>query len=180
MIIKMLITFDFNPDTGAYTPINQELVKEKEPKKVAKTIVEDSVEPIVYLESNKLVFNQSAANLLGIVWEDKIVVKYQKVDGIFFPVIGKSTAFNETAGNKLTKSLTVSCRGKANEELVKYGDKFSLTELKGYENIYVLVGNAERIEEEQIDNIEIKEDDCELDLSIDGNSNKINKTILKF
>lgn len=156
MIIKMLITFDYNPDTNEFTPIKKELVKDETPKKATvKPQVEESGDPQVTLESNKYILNQAAATLMGVEWEDRISVKYQKVDGLLFPVIGKDEAFGTGGGNKVTKSLTVSCRGNANEKLSKYGNVFTVTKLKDKAGLFVLVGNAERPEETEQDEVKV-------------------------
>lgn len=169
MIIKMLLTVDYDPESNTYTPIKQEIVTDKVTKSKAKVEKEESPDPIIKLESNKYVLNQAAVNLLGVKWEDRILIKYQKVEGVTFPIIGTDKAFNELGGgNKLTKSLTVSCRGKANELLVKYGTTFSVTNMKEFKDLFVLVGDAEVQPEEPVDNIEIKEDDADnVDLVLD-------------
>ena len=49
MRVKMLIEFDFNPETGEYTPINRTIVND-DIKKAKSTIKDDgSKEPIVTL-----------------------------------------------------------------------------------------------------------------------------------
>lgn len=129
MRIKMLIEFDFDPETGEYTPINRTIVND-DIKKAKSTIKDDgSTEPIVTLEDNKLILNSKAVELLGAEWEDRISIIYQKHGNNLVPVIGKDTIFNCKSGNKLTKSKTISCRGKANAELSKYGSEFKLISL---------------------------------------------------
>ena len=44
MIVKMLLTLDFDPATGEYKSLKQEIVKEEPTKKVA-VEVEDAAEP---------------------------------------------------------------------------------------------------------------------------------------
>lgn len=190
MIIKMMITFDFNPETNEYTPIKQEVVKDKATKTITKAgEAEESAEPQLTLEDNKYILNQSAATLMGVQWEDRLSIKYQKIEGLTFPVIGTDAAFGTKGGNKLTKSLSVSCRGKANELLAKYGDTFTVTKMKGHDDLFVLLGNADRPTEpeKQIDtNINIKEDnnpveDLPLDTTIeDENAYEISDDSLNF
>lgn len=129
MRVKMLIEFDFDPETGEYTPISRTIVND-DIKKPKSTIKDDgSTEPIVILEDNKLVLNSKAVELLGAEWEDRISIIYQKHGNNLVPVIGKDDVFNCKSGNKLTKSKTISCRGKANAELSKYGSEFKLISL---------------------------------------------------
>lgn len=178
MIIKMMITFDFNPETNEYTPIKQEIVKDKAPKVATEAQkAEESAEPQITLESNKYVLNKAAADLMGVVWEDRLDIKYQPIErgGLMFPIIGTDVAWKTKAGNKLTKSLTVSCRGNANELLSKYGDTFTITPWKGKEGLFVLIGNKDRTDEEPVkdSNIKIKEDenpeeDLPLDTTLDN------------
>lgn len=132
MRVKMLIEFDFDPETGDYTPISREIIEEgaAAPKK-AKSVMKDdgSTEPIVILEENKLVLNSKAVEVLGAEWEDRISVIYQKHEDKLVPVIGKDEVFGCKSGNKLTKSKTVSCRGKANTKLAEHGTEFKLIPL---------------------------------------------------
>lgn len=132
MRVKMLVEFDFDPETGDYTPISREIIEEgaATPKK-AKSVMKDdgSTEPIVILEENKLVLNSKAVEVLGAEWEDRISVIYQKHEDKLVPVIGKDEVFGCKSGNKLTKSKTVSCRGKANTKLAEHGTEFKLIPL---------------------------------------------------
>lgn len=162
MIVKMLLTLDFDPATGEYKSLKQEIVKEEVKTRAVK---EETSEPQITLDPNKYILNKAAAQLMGVAWEDRLSIKYQKIDGITFPVIGTDEAFGTKGGNKLTKSLSVSCRGKANDMLRQYGDTFTVTTMKGQDDLFVLVGNAERPE---VDNIEVLEDESDnIDLPLD-------------
>lgn len=152
MIIKMTITFDYNPETNEYKPIKQEIVKET--PKPAK--LEDDGEPRMKLLDNKYELNNSAINLLGLGVGDRVDIKYQVVDGLKYPIIGSSDNWKCATGNKLTKSGTVSCRGTANQMLAEYGDEFTFSEWKDHKGLYVLIGNKEI---EQDENIEIPDDE---------------------
>lgn len=177
MIVKMMITFDYDPETNEYKPLKQEIVKDKVQKVTKAEEAEDSAEPQITLEANKYVLNKAAATLMGVEWENRLDIKYQPVEkgGMMFPIIGTDTAWKTKSGNKLTKSLTVSCRGNANELLSKYGDTFTVTPWKGHEGLFVMIGNKDRSEEEPTikdDNISIKEDenpveDLPLDTELD-------------
>lgn len=178
MIIKMMITFDYDPETNEYKPLKQEIVKDKVQKATKAEEAEDSAEPQITLEANKYVLNKAAATLMGIEWENRLDIKYQPVEkgGMMFPIIGTDTAWKTKSGNKLTKSLSVSCRGNANELLSKYGNTFTVTPWKGHEGLFVMIGNKDRSEEEPTikdDNISIKEDenpveDLPLDTELDN------------
>lgn len=178
MIVKMMITFDYDPETNEYKPLKQEIVKDKVQKITKAEEAEDSAEPQITLEANKYVLNKAAATLMGVEWENRLDIKYQPVEkgGMMFPIIGTDAAWKTKSGNKLTKSLTVSCRGNANELLSKYGDTFTVTPWKGHEGLFVMIGNKDRSEEEPTikdDNISIKEDenpveDLPLDTELDN------------
>lgn len=168
MIVKMLLTLDFDPATGEYKSLKQEIVKEEVKTRTVKEEVPETSEPQITLDPNKYILNKAAAQLMGVAWEDRLSIKYQKIDGITFPVIGTDEAFGTKGGNKLTKSLSVSCRGKANDMLRQYGDTFTVTTMKGQDDLFVLVGNTERPEEPEVDNIEVLEDESDnIDLPLD-------------
>lgn len=153
MIVKMLIIFEYDPETNEYTPIKQEIVKDKPEKAPSKAQeAEDSAEPQITLESNKYILNKAACKLIGASYGDRLDIKYQPIEkgGLMFPIIGTDTAWSSKSGNKLTKSLSVSCRGAANELLAEYGDTFSLTSWKDHEGLFVLVGNKDRVQDSDI------------------------------
>lgn len=177
MIVKMLLTLDFDPATGEYKSLKQEIVKEEVKTRTVKEEVDEVAEPQITLDQNKYVLNKAAAQLMNVAWEDRLSIKYQKIDGITFPVIGTDEAFGTKGGNKLTKGLSVACRGKANELLREYGDTFTVTKMKGADSLFVLVGNAERPAEPEVDNIKVIEDandniDLPLDTEIEDESAK--------
>lgn len=151
MIVKMLCTFDYNPETNEYKPIGTpEIIKEDK-----KTV--DSGEPKIVLEENKYCLNQAAANLLNVVAGDRLIINYNNLPeskNVKVPIIGSSKSWKSTAGNKLTKSLTVSCRGIANNVLSEYGNEFALIPYE--DGLYQMVGNKELpIQEDE--NIEVTE-----------------------
>lgn len=174
MIIKMMITFDYDPETNEYKPIKQEIIKDKAKKELAIELAEqaeESAEPQLTLASNKYILNKSAADLLGVKWEDKIDIKYQLIDSIRYPIIGSNISWGTNGGNKLTKSLTVSCRGNANSLLSEFGDTFTFAPWQGHKGLYILVGNKDR-DIESDDNIEVKEStEPEEDIILDINLN---------
>ena len=186
MIVKMMITFDYNPETNEYIPLKQEIVKDKkkDPALLMAEEAKDSAEPQITLTDNKYILNESAANLIGVKWEDRLDIKYQLIDKIRFPIIGKDTAWGTKSGNKLTKALTVSCRGNANSLLSEYGDTFSITPWQGHEGLFVLVGNKDRATPDE--NVEVTEDENpENDLeaiqdAIDDTDYEINNMTFNF
>lgn len=90
---------------------NFEVVDAK-PKKKSTSVKNESSEPKLILESNKYQLTQAAVDLMGVEPDDKIDIKYEKQGKNITPVIGSDETFGTKQGNKLTKSLTVACRGR--------------------------------------------------------------------
>lgn len=148
MRVDVLVSFDIDTEKGTVKLAKQEIVnqsKDSKPKSTPKIKDDGSTDPKVVLEDTKISFNTKAAELLGIAWEDRVEIKYSKIQGVMVPVIGKNEAFGTKGGNKVTKTNTVACRGAANDKLAGYGNEFSLipTEKEG---VYQMVGNIERDE----------------------------------
>ena len=143
-----------NSETG----IIKELIDKKmvSVKKSSKKKDEDPT-PKVILEANKYTLNTAALELLKVDAGDRVLIHYVHGD----PVIGAPAAFGLDAdsGNKLTKSGTVACRGKANEVLSKYGTVFELIETDR-DGQFKLKGDAPEIptSTEEIENPDIIDD----------------------
>lgn len=150
-----------NSETGeikSFSPVKKSTTK----KSVSK--VDTDTTPKLTLETSKYILTQAAVDLLGVQPDDRIDIKYEKQGKRMVPIIGSNEAFGTKAGNKLTKSLTVSCRGKANEELSQYGTTFTITAHPIKEGLFILNGNK-IIPEQQVDDVvEIKEDQSDVDL----------------
>lgn len=186
MKLDILFHYEVNEQTGEITYIGKEeiSVDTKATKSATKTSTKASAakvdanpDPIITLDSNKLILTQGAVDLLQVCADRRVDIKYKKKDKKAVPIIGTDAAFGTKSGNKLTKSNTVSYRGAANEKLSAYGTTFKLepTEDKG---IYYLVGDKVQEENsvpdeiidieneldiESLDNINIDEDDKDLE-----------------
>lgn len=186
MKLDILFHYEVNEQTGEITYIGKEeiSVDTKATKSATKTSTKASTakvdanpDPIITLDSNKLILTQGAVDLLQVCADCRVGIKYKKKDKKAVPIIGTDAAFGTKSGNKLTKSNTVSYRGAANEKLSAYGTTFKLepTEDKG---IYYLVGDKVQEENsvpdeiidieneldiESLDNINIDEDDKDLE-----------------
>lgn len=158
--IKMEYEFWYYPETNTYETISSKSVEtEKKPTKVKN---DGSTEPLITLEDNKIVLNSKAVELLNVVYDDRLTIKYQKVNGDLVPVIAKDEVFGTKGGNKITKSNTVSCRGKANEKLAEYGDTFKLVKKDDSIEIYIMQGNKEPAKYTEVDeNIQVTEPEDE-------------------
>lgn len=186
MKLDILFHYEVNEQTGEITYIGKEeiSVDTKATKSATKTStkasaakVDTNPDPIITLDSNKLILTQGAVDLLQVCADCRVDIKYKKKDKKAVPIIGTDAAFGTKSGNKLTKSNTISYRGAANEKLSAYGTTFKLepTEDKG---IYYLVGDKVQEENsvpdeiidieneldiESLDNINIDEDDKDLE-----------------
>lgn len=161
MKVELNLVLDYNPETQECKVVKATPVAPKV------TVNNDTAEPTIVLDSNKYLLNEAAVKALGISAGDKVAVQYKIVDGVKYPIIGSSAAFGIADGNKLTKGLTVSCRGKQRELLAEYGTTFNLSPYKGVEGLFVLLGDAppKPIETVVEDEIEVIEDsDVDLDI----------------
>ena len=102
--------------------------KKKTTKKAPTTkdvVLED--EALMVREDNKLVFNNKCAQDMAIQAEDRVIIKYEKVGKERIPIIGTDLSWDqEGSGNKVTKTNTVTYRGKANTILAEYGATFKI------------------------------------------------------
>lgn len=147
---------------------NFEVVEDKPKRKASKSKKEESSEPTLTLQENKYCLNQAAADLMGIEPDCKLDIKYEKRGKETIPVIGTDAAFGTKQGNKLTKSLTVACRGSKNEELSKYGTEFILVPHETKDGIFVLRNEDTKLEQALDDTIEKPDGpEEEIDLPID-------------
>ena len=154
----MDILFHYNVDenTGEITFIGKEEITvdtATSTKRQAKPVkVEANIEPLITLDSNKLILTTGAVDMMKICPDCRVDIKYKKKDKVSVPVIGTDAAFNTKGGNKLTKTNTVSFRGSANEKLAEYGSVFKL-EPSEDEGIFYLIGDKmnKPVEDEAID-----------------------------
>ena len=156
--MKLDILFHYNVDenTGEITFIGKEEITvdtaTSTKRQVKPVKVEANIEPLITLDSNKLVLTTGAVDMMKICPDCRVDIKYKKKDKVSVPVIGTDAAFNTKGGNKLTKTNTVSFRGSANEKLAEYGSVFKL-EPSEDEGIFYLIGDKmnKSIEDEAID-----------------------------
>lgn len=158
------ISFNFNPEDNAVynikvQPIEQDLpfnesgvnlpkqnstsvdIKPTKKKTIKKS---KSKSTTVVLEDNKLVLNEDIISLIGAEPGDRISIRFKEDKGKYYPIIAKSEVFaSPESGNKLTKSLTVSYRGKQREELLLYGTVFNYEETEPDSQICWLRGEKE-------------------------------------
>lgn len=145
MKLDILFHYDVNEQTGEITFIGKEeiavdTITSTKRQAVKASKVESNAEPLITLDSNKLILTTGAVDLMKICADCRIDIKYKKKDKVSMPVIGTDAAFGTKGGNKLTKTNTVSFRGSANEKLSEFGTTFKL-EPSEDEGIFYLIGN---------------------------------------
>lgn len=139
---------------------NFELTEVKTKKITSKKSIGEG--PRLILESNKYQLTQEAVDLLGVSPDDKIDIKYEKQGKSIIPVIASDETFGTKQGNKLTKSLTVACRGSKNSELAKFGEEFVLVQHPNKEGVFILnSGNVDTALEEDEEEISLPDIDLQ-------------------
>ena len=187
MKLDILMHYDVNETTGEIKFIGkEEITVDSASKSASKSSttkkstskVDDNPEPLITLEANKLVLTQGAVDALNPCEDCRIDIKYKKKDKKLVPVIGTDAAFGTKAGNKLTKTNTVSYRGAANDKLAAYGTVFRL-EPTEEEGIFYMVGDKNPIEPEGPK--EVVDIESELDIpSLDDLDNADDKELGNF
>ena len=124
--------------------------------------------------------------MLGVEADDRVDIKFEKRDKVRVPVIGCNTAFGTQGGNRLTKSNTVSYRGKNHDLLEEYGTVFSFKETDK-EGIFELIGDKPIPEEKEDENVKIVDEEVEeigrpedLVGIVDGDATEINADDIDF
>ena len=179
-IIKQQFTITYerevDTDTGEIiktTIIGSSDIKSEKKKSIKK---DQDIEAKVYLEDNKLKLNSLAVEMLNVDPGDRIDIQYSDT----YPIIGKSESFgNPEGGTKLTKSYTVSFRGKKSEVLQKFGTEFKVIDSNGR---FILDSGKEVIQEPIKDeNVNIEDIDLNLDnLLDDADAKEVKSSIFKL
>lgn len=174
----MKLTFNLIVDTstGEFEVINTETgetksVKVETKKRTSKKKKDDDPTPKITLEDNKYSLNSAAVELMGVEPDDRLDIKMEKQGKRLQPVIGSNEVFKTKSGNRVTKTFTVSCRGKANDELSKYGSVFTLEPHPSKEGLFIMIGDKEAPEAPPTkdENIEIPEDEnLPMDADLEG------------
>jgi hypothetical protein len=188
---KVLFTYEQDDETGEVKVVNREVVNDDLPKakktssKTTKKTDEDP-EPKVTLEDNKYSLNTAALTLLSVEADDRIDIKFEKRENGRVPVIGSNVCFGTQGGNRLTKSGTVSYRGKNHDLLEEYGTVFTL-KATDKEGIFEMVGDKPIPEEKKDENVKIEDEEVEeigrpedLIGLVDGDATEANAEDLDF
>lgn len=168
---QVIVTFNFDPETELVSDVKCSVdgieKKKRTTKKVKEIIEEISLTPIITLESNKLIFNSKAILDMDLKPEERIVIKWKDINGKMVPIIGKDIAFEEEGtGNKVTKSNTITYKGKANDILAEVGKEFTL--LSYSEGIWRLIPTGEEKDEISLEKVLEESEKTEPDLIVSG------------
>lgn len=140
MKLDIIFHYEVDEQTGEIKFIGKNEMTVDTKKTVSKSSsskIDSNPEPIITLTDNKLILTQGAAELLGVNPDDKVAIKYDKDKN---PIIGSDLNFGTQTGNRLTKSLTISCKGDKYNKLSGYGDTFKL-ESTDKSGIFKMIGN---------------------------------------
>jgi uncharacterized protein YabE (DUF348 family) len=154
-INKVTVTFDFEPEQQVVTNLvctvdGVEKKKRTSRKKTTPPVLEK--EAIITREDNRLVFNNKAFADMELSSDNRIILKYEKLDNIRVPIIGTDTAFGEEGGgNKVTKNQTISYRGKVNTILAEYGTTFTIESYKN--NLWKLISDNIQLQEQPMEDM---------------------------
>lgn len=136
-----------------------------------KKVEDNDPDPKLTLEDNKYVLNEAAVTALGVEAGDRIDIKYEIKNKQENPIIGSSENLGTpAAGNKLTKSNTVSFRGKNHDKLAQYGTVFTFKPSPKGKGTFYIIGDAPQavpVNEEPVDN----SNDVDIQAEIDNLSN---------
>lgn len=174
MIKQITVTFDFNSETEEVSNVkvvnSSEKKKSTTTKKAKDIVTETASDAIITLEANKLVFNSKAVADMGIEYEDRIIIKWEKDGKKMIPIVGTDLAFDEEGnGNKVTKTNSIAYKGKANAVLAELGSEFTIEPHR--EGIWKLVATAEGVVNS--DNVTLEEvieqaEDIDPELIVEG------------
>lgn len=147
---------------------NFEVVEEKSKRKTSKVKKEESSAPLLTLKDNKYCLTQAAVDLMGVEPDCKLDIKYEKRGKETVPVISSDDVWGTKGGNKLTKSLTVACRGSKNEELSKFGQEFTLVPHEKKEGLFILQNGAAKVEiDDEVEDLQDLEETISLPVDVD-------------
>ena len=108
---------------------------------------DDNPNPQITLLEGKIQMNNACVQLVGWEPEMKIDICFEKQGRKITPIIKE----DESKGNRLTKTFTVSCRGSKHDNLAEYGTVFDVIPYEGHDGWFKLKGDAPEKEDDIID-----------------------------
>jgi hypothetical protein len=170
MKLDIILHYELNEKTQEMTYLGEDKVEVDTAKKTTKSKKssskkDENPEPIVTLDTNKLILTQGAVDLLQVCEDCRVDIKYDKRGKNLVPCIGTDSAFKCKGGNLLTAKNTIRYGGANNNKLASYGTTFKM-EPTDKEGIYWLVGDKtpeEKKVPKELVNIESELDLTDLD-----------------
>lgn len=171
-IVKQTLTTQFVDDsTGEIFEETREFLddtikpKRKTTSRTKKNQDNDPVAKITLLEG-KWQMNNACIELTKFDPEQKLDIKFEKKGKTTTPVLCE----DEKAGNRLTKTFTVSCRGSKHDNLAEFGTVFEVIPYEDKEGYFKLIGDAHQKED---DIIEVPEEIEDPDDIIDNDTQDV-------
>lgn len=124
----------------------KEVTKKATTTRTKKPKDNDPVAKITLLEG-KWQMNNACIELTKFDPEQKLDIKFEKKGRTTTPVLCE----DEKAGNRLTKTFTVSCRGSKHDNLAEFGTVFEVIPYEGKEGYFKLIGDAPQKEDDIIE-----------------------------
>lgn len=134
-------------ETREFLDDSIKIPKKTSTRSSSKKSKDTDTDPKIYLEDNKFRLNSKAIELTGFDPEQKINVLFEKKGKTTTPVLCE----DEKAGNRLTKTFTVSCRGSKHDNLAEFGTVFEVIPYEGKEGYFKLIGDAPQKEDDIIE-----------------------------
>lgn len=170
MKLDIILHYELDEKTQKMTYLGEDKVEVDTAKKNTKSKKssskkDENPEPIVTLDTNKLILTQGAVDLLQVCEDCRVDIKYDKKGKSLVPCIGTDSAFKCKGGNLLTAKNTIRYGGANNNKLASYGTTFKMKPTDK-EGIYWLIGDKMPEEKEvpkELVNIESELDLTDLD-----------------
>jgi hypothetical protein len=126
------VTFNYDPETNTVSGVSSSTVEAQPKAKSIPAVKAKSKSSKITLNGSSLQLTQDALDALGSTIGDRICVRFNPNLVLVRPEIAKEPK----GGNLITKSLTISVRGKAGEAISKLGTEFNYTlKSDGYLNL---------------------------------------------
>ena len=173
--MKLEFSLIVDTETGEFSIVSKDTGEIKEGKATTKGTrskskpkSDGSTIPQLILEENKYRLNSAAIELMGVEPDARLDIKIEREGGSRHPVLGTDEAFKTHSGNRLTKSYTVSCRGKNREQLETFGTIFNLIPHNKIPGLFILESqDGDSPTEVEDENIELPSNDASEDLPFD-------------
>lgn len=186
MLKQVTVTFNFDPETEYVSDLTCFVDGVEKKKKTTRSTTKEKEitledEALISLQETKLQLNNKAVADMGIVYGDRLIIKYEKLnkkDKKAVPIIGKDIDWNsEGNGNKITKTNSIAYKGKNNTFLAQHGTEFTIEPYKDSLWIMVSKNPIQSTYEEVVEEAE----ETDLDIYVDDNDNdEISEMLFKF